>query len=219
LKYYATATSTSVAREDTSRNTSNCTAHECAQWCFIETVMQFAARLANAPVRLCGHLEMRASHAQANLRVARLKDSNPLARGCPFCFWTSRARYQRTSNACSDYSNSYRLGRRYDCDRRCMCSFGYSSTPTGLALPVSVNGTVWNAGTANTGWLDFDGIGNLTSFNFGNKCNAGKRGNLFGQFGHQWMDCWPGSEWFCLQHSGIQRDFLRQCELLARQRA
>jgi len=41
------------------------------------------------------------------------------------------------------------------------------------ALDFTFNGTAWNAGTANTAWLEFDGAGNLISFNFGNNCSAG----------------------------------------------
>lgn len=40
------------------------------------------------------------------------------------------------------------------------------------ALDFSFNGTTYNAGTANTGYLGFDAAGNLTSFVFGNYCDA-----------------------------------------------
>lgn len=41
------------------------------------------------------------------------------------------------------------------------------------AFAFTFNGTTYNAGTANTGFLYFDGAGNLTSFAFGNNCVAG----------------------------------------------
>jgi len=41
------------------------------------------------------------------------------------------------------------------------------------ALDFTFDGTTWNAGTANTGGLGFDGAGNLISFYFGNNCEAG----------------------------------------------
>jgi hypothetical protein len=51
---------------------------------------------------------------------------------------------------------------------------GFNSA-TGLltALAFTFNGTTWNAGTANTGVLGFDGAGNLSAFAFGNNCVAG----------------------------------------------
>ena len=52
------------------------------------------------------------------------------------------------------------------------------------ALDFTFNGTAWNAGTANTGWLGFDGAGNLISFNFGNNCSAG--GCEVGEGTNQW---------------------------------
>lgn len=41
------------------------------------------------------------------------------------------------------------------------------------ALDFTFNGTTYNAGTANTGALEFDASGNLTFFAFGNNCAAG----------------------------------------------
>ena len=41
------------------------------------------------------------------------------------------------------------------------------------ALDFTFNGTTYNAGTANTGWLGFGPTGNLTSFAFGTNCSSG----------------------------------------------
>lgn len=41
------------------------------------------------------------------------------------------------------------------------------------ALDFTFNGVTYGAGTANTGHLKFDGVGNLTSFIFGTHCTAG----------------------------------------------
>lgn len=52
---------------------------------------------------------------------------------------------------------------------------GTFNEATGLltALDFTFNGTTYNAGTANTGSLQFDSAGNLTGFMFGNDCDAG----------------------------------------------
>ena len=52
---------------------------------------------------------------------------------------------------------------------------GSFNNATGLltALAFTFNGIAYNAGTANTGILRFDGAGNLVGFAFGNNCVAG----------------------------------------------
>ncbi|WP_449423174.1 PEP-CTERM sorting domain-containing protein [Rhodanobacter lindaniclasticus] len=42
------------------------------------------------------------------------------------------------------------------------------------ALDFTLNGTTYDASTANTGKLTFDAVGNLTSFIFGTTCTAGQ---------------------------------------------
>lgn len=51
---------------------------------------------------------------------------------------------------------------------------GGSNQQLGLltALDFTFNGTTYNAGNANTGWLAFDSAGNLTAFVFGNSCSV-----------------------------------------------
>jgi len=69
---------------------------------------------------------------------------------------------------------------------------GQKNDGTGLtALDFTFNGTAWNASTANTGWLGFDGAGNLINFKFGNNCSAGACQIIAGT-NQWWVEPGPG---------------------------
>jgi hypothetical protein len=72
---------------------------------------------------------------------------------------------------------------------------------TGLAF--TFNGTTYNAGTANTGYLAFDGSGALTYFVFGNNCFAGTCAATPGT--NQWWVS-PGTGGFVYSLPGLGTD-------------